>query len=165
MNTNAIRKRISYFIASHLNELWEFIMIIMCNIFFQKKDLNRTFKFILFLLENLSSGISEWIKVLSFANINKKEKFFKGSSEWQSLLFSPHGCNMIKILGKLKILLSVIKKFVFSEVKKNESQVVGESCNIDYESEKVGHKSSHQLHNKSLAGTQKHTYSLTYIAL
>ncbi|RNA39682.1 hypothetical protein BpHYR1_009045 [Brachionus plicatilis] len=25
------------------------------------------------------------------------EKFFQGSSEWQSLLFSPHGCNMIKI--------------------------------------------------------------------
>ncbi|RNA12770.1 hypothetical protein BpHYR1_029547 [Brachionus plicatilis] len=32
-----------------------------------------------------------------FFELSDKEKFFQGSSEWQSLLFSPHGCNMIKI--------------------------------------------------------------------
>ncbi|RNA26039.1 hypothetical protein BpHYR1_006722 [Brachionus plicatilis] len=33
----------------------------------------------------------------NFLDHLKKEKVFQGSSEWQSLLFSPHGCNMIKI--------------------------------------------------------------------
>ncbi|RNA09965.1 hypothetical protein BpHYR1_035255 [Brachionus plicatilis] len=33
-----------------------------------------------------------------YANLTDFTKsFFQGSSEWQSLLFSPHGCNMIKI--------------------------------------------------------------------
>ncbi|RNA12414.1 hypothetical protein BpHYR1_045576 [Brachionus plicatilis] len=34
------------------------------------------------------------------------KSFFQGSSEWQSLLFSPHGCNMIKFyINKLGVLM------------------------------------------------------------
>ncbi|RNA24819.1 hypothetical protein BpHYR1_038475 [Brachionus plicatilis] len=33
----------------------------------------------------------------SINKVGEGKSFFQGSSEWQSLLFSPHGCNMIKI--------------------------------------------------------------------
>ncbi|RNA05249.1 hypothetical protein BpHYR1_039307 [Brachionus plicatilis] len=37
-----------------------------------------------------SSNLDERLKEMSYG-------FFQGNSERQSLLFSPHGCNMIKI--------------------------------------------------------------------